>query len=87
MAMKSVISMRMVSKLNSAPTGACIQPLAIRIHSADRLVPMAINVVTSKCCGLLRRSQPKKNRPIMVDSRKKAISPSIASGAPKMSPT
>ncbi len=79
--------MRMVWKLNSAPTGFCIQPLAIRIQSALRLVPMAISSVTSKCCVLGNRSQPKKNSPIMVDSRKKAIRPSIASGAPKMSPT
>ncbi|MCY1371812.1 hypothetical protein D9M69_589770 [compost metagenome] len=86
-AQKSVISMRMVSKLNSAPTGFCIQPLAIRIHRAERLVPTAIRMVTIKCCVLESRSQPKKNRPIMVDSRKKAIRPSMASGAPKMSPT
>ena len=32
-------------------------------------------------------SQPKIHRPMNVDSRKNAISASIASGAPKTSPT
>ena len=53
----------------------------------DRLSRQQHLLVTIKCCVLLRRSQPKKNRPMKVDSRKKAISPSMASGAPKMSPT
>ncbi len=79
--------MRMVSKLNSEPTGFCIQPLAMRIHSAERFEPSATSQVTARCCTLERRSQPKKNRPMKVDSRKNAISPSMASGAPKMSPT
>ena len=79
--------MRMVSGLNCAPTGFCIQPLAIRIHSADRLEPIATSQVTARWPSLLMRSQPKKNRPTKVDSRKNAIRPSIASGAPKMSPT
>ena len=79
--------MRMVSELKRAPTGFCIQPLAIRIHSADRLVPSATSQVTTRWPHFDSRSQPKKNRPTKVASRKKAISPSIASGAPKMSPT
>ena len=33
------------------------------------------------------RVQPKIHRPMNVDSKKNATSPSIASGAPKMSPT
>ncbi len=33
------------------------------------------------------RLQPKIHNPMNVDSKKKAKSPSIASGAPKMSPT
>jgi hypothetical protein len=86
-AAKSVTSIRMVSKLNSAPTGYCIQPFAIRIHRAEKLAPSAISQVTTMCCSLLIRSQPKKNRPTKVLSRKNAIRPSIASGAPKMSPT
>ena len=39
----------MVSGLKAAPTGFCIQPLAIRIHSADRLVPSATSHVTAAC--------------------------------------
>ncbi len=85
--MKSVISMRMVSGLNTAPTGFCIQPLAIRIHSAEKLVPSAISQVMVRCCTFDSRLQPKKNRPMKVASRKNAISPSIASGAPNTSPT
>ncbi|MNE11825.1 hypothetical protein D3C80_1045990 [compost metagenome] len=73
--------------MNSAPTGFCIQPLAIRIHKADKLEPSATSQVTTRCCTLESRSQPKKNRPMKVDSRKNAIRPSMASGAPKMSPT
>ncbi len=84
---KLVISMRMVSMLKAAPTGFCIQPLAIRIHSAERLVPIAMSSVTSRWRWRDNRSQPKKNRPMKVDSRKNAMSPSIASGVPKMSPT
>ena len=86
-AKKSVISIRMVIGLNSAPTGFCIQPLAIRIHMADRFEPIAIRKVTARCWRLVRRSQPKKNRPIKVDSKKNAISPSMARGAPNTSPT
>ncbi len=79
--------MRMVRALKWAPTGNCIQPLAINIHSADRLEPIASAQVAIRCCTLLSRSQAKKNNPMKVASRKKAIRPSIASGAPKMSPT
>jgi cell fate regulator YaaT (PSP1 superfamily) len=39
------------------------------------------NIITTKI------SQPKKNSPTKVDSKKKAIMPSIAKGAPKISPT
>ena len=67
--------MRIVSKLNSTPTGYCIQPLAIRIHSAERLVPIATSQVTTRCLTGVSRSQPKKNRPTNVDSRKNAIRP------------
>ena len=56
-------------------------------HSADMLEPMATSQVTVRWPSLLMRSQPKKNSPTKVDSRKNAIRPSIASGAPKMSPT
>jgi len=51
------------------------------------LDPSATRKVTMRCWTLPRRFQPKKNSPTNVDSRKNAISPSIASGTPKMSPT
>ena len=40
-----------------------------------------------RCCALDRRSQPNTMRPMKVDSMKKAMRPSMASGAPKVSPT
>ena len=40
-AQKSIISFRAVSGLNCIPTGSCIQALATRIHSAERLDPTA----------------------------------------------
>ena len=79
--------MRMVWGLKANPTGFCIQPLAIRIHRADRLEPSATMTVVSRCMGLDSFSQPKNMTPTKVASRKKAIRPSIASGAPKTSPT
>ena len=44
--------MRIVWRLNCAPTGFCIQALAIRIHSADRLEPSATSAVTTRCADL-----------------------------------
>ena len=64
-----------------------LQPLAIKIQSAERLEPNATNQVTTRCEPLDMRSQPKKNMPIKVPSKKKAIKPSIANGTPKTSPT
>ena len=43
--MKSETSIRIVAGLKRDPTGCCIQPLATRIHSAERLVPMAVKKV------------------------------------------
>ena len=43
---KSTSSIRIVSKLNAAPTGFCIQPFATKIQSADMLEPRATNQVT-----------------------------------------
>ena len=79
--------LRIASKLNSAPTGYCIQPLAIKIHSAEKFEPMATSQVAIRCFTFDILSQPKKNNPTKVDSKKKAIRPSMASGAPKISPT
>ncbi len=45
---KSAISMRIVMKLNSLPTGCCIQALAMRIHRAERFVPKAMKNVTAR---------------------------------------
>ncbi len=53
-----------------------------REHRADRGDPDRGEVQPRRS-----RSQPKIHRPRNVDSRKNASSPSIASGAPKMSPT
>ncbi len=54
---------------------------------ADSWVPMATSQIEARCTFFGSRSQPKIHSPRKVDSRKKASSPSIASGAPKMSPT
>ena len=85
--LKLVISIRRVSISKCAPVGYCIQPLAFNIHNAERFEPNATSHVTSRCWYLFSRCQPKKNSPTKVDSRKKAINASIASGAPKISPT
>ena len=79
--------MRIVSGLKAEPTGFCIQPLAIRIQSAEKFVPSAISHVTTQWARAESLSQPKKNSPTNVASRKKAIRPSMASGAPNTSPT
>jgi len=50
-------------------------------------VPTAVIQMVARWTFFGRRSQPKIQRPRKVDSRKKASRPSIASGAPKMSPT
>jgi hypothetical protein len=54
---------------------------------ADKAVPKATSHAHARCTLGDRRPQPKSHRPMKVDSRKNAIRPSIASGAPKMSPT
>ena len=41
----------------------------------------------ARCTARGSRPQPKIHNPMKVDSKKNAISPSKASGAPKMSPT
>ena len=82
-----VISLRTVSRLKSQPTGCCIQALATRIHQAERLAPMAVSQVAVRWKRLETFSQPKNITATNVASRKKAKIPSMASGAPKMSPT
>ncbi len=57
------------------------------MNAADSTVPSATSQIASRWTRRDTRSQPKIHSPRKVDSRKKAIRPSIASGAPKMSPT
>ena len=84
---KLIISLRAVSGLKRIPRGICIQALATRIHKAERLAPIAVSQVANRCTFLLTLFQPKNMMAIKVDSMKKAKIPSIANGAPKISPT
>ena len=84
---KEVISLRTVSMLKVQPTGYCIQEFATRIQRADRLAPTAVSQVAERWKPRLTRFQPKNMTATNVLSRKKARMPSMASGAPKMSPT
>ena len=54
---------------------------------AENSVPTCTSQMHAACSFAGSRSQPKIQSPRNVDSRKNASSPSIASGAPKMSPT
>jgi len=51
------------------------------------LTPLAASQIVARCSFFGSRSQPKIHSPRKVDSRKNASSPSMANGAPKMSPT
>ena len=86
-AMKSTISLRMVSGLNSIPTGYCIHELATRIHHAEMVAPNPVSHVDAKWNRLPTLFHPKNITATNVASMKKARMPSMASGAPKMSPT
>ena len=86
-AQKSVISLRMVSGLKVQPTGCCIHALATRIHSAEMLAPRAVSHVEARWNLGDTFFQPKNITAMNVDSMKNARIPSMASGAPKMSPT
>ena len=86
-AQKSTISLRAVSGLNSMPTGFCIHALATRIHQAEIVAPSPVSQVDARWKRLLTLSQPKNMTAINVASIKKAKIPSMASGAPKISPT
>ena len=50
-------------------------------------MPIATIQIVARCTRGERRPQPKTQSPMKVASRKKAASPSIASGAPKTLPT
>ena len=54
---------------------------------ADSTVPNAVSQIVARCTRGDSLPQPNIHSPMKVDSRKNAASPSIASGAPKMSPT
>src|SRR5699024_9588756 len=82
---KSVISAR--PSLMTKPTGRCINALADKIQKAESTVPIATSQIQTKCKPLDRRSQPNTHIPIKVDSKKKESKASMASGAPKISPT
>jgi hypothetical protein len=84
---KSVSSARPLSSLTIDPTGCCIHAFAARMKYAERTVPIEASQMQARCTRFGSRSQPKIHSPRKVDSRKKASRPSIASGAPKMSPT
>ena len=86
-AQKSTISLRAVSGLNSIPTGYCIHALATSIHQAEMVAPKPVSHVEAKWKPRLTFCQPKNITAMNVASMKKATIPSIASGAPKMSPT
>ena len=81
------ISLRMVSGLNSHPTGYCIQALATRIHHAEIVAPSPVSHVEARWNPGDTFFHPKNMTATKVDSMKKATMPSTASGAPKMSPT
>ena len=59
----------------------------MRIHTAEIVAPMIVSQLEAKWKPLLTLPQPKNITAMNVDSMKKARIPSIARGAPKMSPT
>ncbi len=60
---------------------------AAMMKNAEALTPIATIQMQARWSSFGSRLQPKIHKPMNVDSKKKANSPSIASGAPKMSPT
>ena len=86
-AAKLTISLRTVSGLNSMPTGHCIQAFATKIHQADMVAPMTVSQVAARWAPRLTLFHPKNMTARKVDSMKNATIPSMARGAPKMSPT
>jgi len=60
---------------------------AARMKYAESSVPMWTSHMQAACSLSGSRPQPKIHSPRKVDSRKNASRASIASGAPKMSPT
>ena len=83
----SVSSARPRSSLISKPTGFCMKAFAARMKYAEMIEAIEVNQIVARWAAFGSLSQPKIHSPIKVASRKKAIRPSMASGAPKMSPT
>ena len=87
-AQKSVSSTRPVVGLNSYPTGFCMKELAARMKYADSNVPSAASQIEAEV--ELRGEPVPPEDPEAQERRlprKNASRPSMASGAPKMSPT
>ncbi len=57
------------------------------MKNAESAEPTETSQIDTRCVLAETRPFAKIQKPMNVDSRKKAISASIASGAPKMSPT
>ena len=57
------------------------------MNQAESAEPIETSQIVTRCTRGDNRPLPKIQRPMNVDSRKKAARPSIARGAPKMSPT
>src|SRR5262245_882383 len=86
-AQMSVSCARLVDGLIVYPTGRCIHELAAMMNAADSALPTATIQMVARWSRRDRRFQPKSHSPRNTDSRKKAARVSMASGAPKTSPT
>ncbi len=86
-ARKSVISAREPSSAILKPTGFCMKAFAARMKYAENHAPIVAIQMLARWSALGSLSQPKIHRPMKVASKKNAIRPSKASGAPKTSPT
>ena len=87
-AQKSTISLRAVSGLNSIPTGFCIHALATRIHQAEIVAPSpGVSQVEARWKAFAHLIPTKEHHCDERGLHEKAKIPSMASGAPKMSPT
>src|ERR1700752_1771625 len=84
---KSTSSARFVTGLNRDPTGCCMNELAAMMKKPGALTPNATIQRQARWTSRGSRLQPKIHSPRNVDSKKNAIKPSNANGAPKMSPT
>ena len=81
------ISFRIVSGLKAHPTGYCIQALATKIHHADMVAPSPVSHVEARWKPGETFFHPKNITATKVLSMKNATIPSMAKGAPKISPT